>query len=243
MATGYSAQNRKGVRNRVAFFQARGIAPAAGFSSTVMDLARFASWQFRLLEKGGKEILKASTLREMHRVHWMNPDWKTTWGLGFSVYKVDNRTFVGHSGGCPGYRSVLVLDPEKKWAYVVMINANGVNPGKYATAMKELMAKVETPGKDGKSPVADLEPYCGLYDNQPWGGETVIVPWQGKLAVFNLPIPSPAKYWTLLEYVSENKFRRLRKDGKPAEEVIFERDKTGKVIRRLWSNNYKRKIK
>ena len=80
------------------FFLVNGIAPAAGFASTVEDVARFASWQLRLLEKGGKEILAANTLKEMHRVHWTDPDWNTTWGLGFSVSRSDGKTYVGHGG-------------------------------------------------------------------------------------------------------------------------------------------------
>lgn len=241
LATGYSALTRKGSRNKVAFFQARGISPAAGFSSTVLDLARFASWQFRLLAKGGKEILKAATLREMHRVHWMDPDWKTSWGLGFSVYKVDGRTFVGHGGSCPGYRSRLVLDPQKKWAYVVMINASGTNPGKYVTGMREILAKVKKPGK--REAAVDLEPYCGVYDSQPWGSETRIVPWQGKLAVFYLPTDSPARRMTLLKYVKKDVFRRIRDNKELGEEVVFERDKSGKVTRMIRHSNYNLKLK
>lgn len=45
------------------------------------DLASFASWQFNLLENGGEEVLQANTLREMHRVHWVDTDWKTTHGI------------------------------------------------------------------------------------------------------------------------------------------------------------------
>ena len=62
------------------FYETRGIAPAAGFASNVEDLASFASWQFRLLNKGGSEVLKASTLREMQRVHWVDPNWKNDMG-------------------------------------------------------------------------------------------------------------------------------------------------------------------
>jgi CubicO group peptidase (beta-lactamase class C family) len=243
LATGYSAMTRQGKRNQVAFFQARGIAPAAGFSSTVQDLARFASWQFRLLEKGGKEILRASTLREMQRVHWMDPDWKTTWGLGFSVYEVDGRTFVGHGGSCPGYRSILVIDPKKKWAYVVMINSSGVSPGKYATGMREILEKALKSKTEDKNPQVDLEVYSGLYSSQPWGSETILVPWQGKLAVFSLPTSSPAKRMTLLKYEKDDTFRRIRKNKELAERVIFERDKSGKVTRMHWNNNYRKKLK
>lgn len=243
LATGYSSLNRKGVRNKVAFFQARGIAPAAGFSSTVRDLARFASWQFRLLEKGGTEILRASTLREMQRVHWVNPDWQVTRGLGFGVYKMNDGTLVGHSGSCPGYRSTLWLDLRKKWAYVVMVNAGDVDPGKYIKGMRKILAEAEKPVKADKDTAIDLEPYCGIYDSQPWGSETIVVPWQGRLAVFGLPNSSPARYWTLLKHFKENTFRRIREDKKPGEEVVFERDKTGNVTRMLWHSNYENKLK
>ena len=128
MAIGYSALKRDGSREPVELFDARGITAAAGFSSTVEDLSRFASWQFRLLEKGRAELLQASTLKEMQRVHWMDPDWTTSWGLGFSVSKQGTNTLVGHGGSCPGYRTTLQLDPKEKMAYSVMINAGGESP-------------------------------------------------------------------------------------------------------------------
>jgi len=242
LATGYTAKKRNGSRGMLPLFQAEGIAAAAGFSSTVEDLALFASWQFRLLEKGGGEILKASTLREMQRVHWVDPDWKTTWGLGFSVWEVDGRTMVGHGGSCPGYRSTLTIDPGKKQAFVVMINAQGVSPGKYATGMREILNKAKDKGEEEKAEV-DLEAYAGLYDAQPWWGETAILPWQGKLAVFGLPSENPAKDLTLLKHIEGDTFRRLRKDETLGEEVVFERDKTGKVVRMWQHSNYENKIR
>jgi CubicO group peptidase (beta-lactamase class C family) len=78
LAIGYTGMHRSGMREPVDPFFTRGITAAAGFTSSVNDLASFASWQFRLLENGGKEVLDANTLREMHRVHWVDPDWETT---------------------------------------------------------------------------------------------------------------------------------------------------------------------
>jgi len=242
LATGYTAKKRDGTRSMLPLFQAEGIAAAAGFSSTVEDLARFASWQFRLLEKGGEEILKASTLREMHRVHWVNPDWKTTWGLGFSVREVDGRTMVGHGGSCPGYRSTLNIDPHKKQAFIVMINAQGVSPNKYASGIRDILKKATDKAKEEKAAV-DLEAYSGHYNAQPWWGETAVLPWQGKLAVFGLPSGNPAKSLTLLKHIEGDTFRRLRKDETLGEEVIFERDKTGKVVRMWQHSNYENKIR
>ena len=242
LATGYTAIKRDGTRDMLPLFQAKGITAAAGFSSTVEDLARFASWQFRLLEKGGEEILKASTLREMQRVHWVDPDWKTTWGLGFSVREVDGRTMVGHGGSCPGYRSTLNIDTHKKQAFIVMINAQGVSPNKYAAGMRDILKKVTNKVKEEQAAV-DLEAYAGHYEAQPWWGETAVLPWQGKLAVFGLPSEKPAQGLTLLKYIEGDTFRRLREDETLGEEVIFERDESGKVVRMWQHSNYKNKIK
>ena len=242
LATGYSALKRDGTREMLPLFQARGIAPAAGFSSTVEDLARFASWQFRLLEKGGEEVLKASTLREMHRVHWVDPDWETTWGLGFEVWKADGRMMVGHGGSCPGYRSTLNIDIPHKWAFIVMINAQGVSPGKYATGMRDILKKASNTVEEEKVAV-DLEDYAGYYNEQPWWGEKVVLPWKGKLAVLSLPSENPAKSLTLLKHIRGDTFRRLRKDKTLGEEVIFERDESGKVVRMWQHSNYSDKIR
>lgn len=243
LSTGYSALKRDGTRDMLKLFQARGIAPAAGFSSTVLDLARFASWQFRLLEKGGDEILKVSTLREMHRVHWVDPDWETTWGLGFYVYKGDGKTMVGHSGSCPGYRSTLEIDPQRKQAFIVMINAQGVNPEKYAKGMREILKKAEDKEKEEIEEGINLEDYAGYYDEQPWWGESAVIPWQGRLAVLGLPSENPAQGLILLKHIKEDTFRRVRKDETLGEEVVFERDETGKVVRMWQHSNYNNKIK
>ncbi|MFC2156500.1 serine hydrolase domain-containing protein [Acidobacteriota bacterium] len=244
LATGYSALKREGGRDMLQLFNARGIAPAAGFSSTVLDLARFASWQFRLLEEGGEEILKDSTLREMHRVHWVDPDWETAWGLGFSVSKVDGRTMVGHGGSCPGYRSTLRIDPIKKQAFVVMINAGGANPTLYANGIRAIIKRASSTKKEDVLPEGvELEDYSGLFSAQPWGGETAVFPWKGKLAVFGLPSNNPGERLTLLKCIKKDTFRRIRSDKELGEEVLFERDSDGNVIRMWQHGNFERKIK
>jgi CubicO group peptidase (beta-lactamase class C family) len=58
LAIGYSSEKRNRERDKVKFFQAKGIKAAAGFSSNVEDLGKFASWQFRLLDSTTTEILK-----------------------------------------------------------------------------------------------------------------------------------------------------------------------------------------
>lgn len=127
MATGFSATTRSGDRAPVPSFQADGLAPAAGYASSVLDLTELASWQFRLLEEGGEEVLKAPTLQKMHNVHWADPDWDVHWGLGFSVWQADGETYVGHGGSCPGFRSHLALRPDTKLGAGFAANANGTD--------------------------------------------------------------------------------------------------------------------
>lgn len=247
LATGYSAMTRKGTRNKLSFFQANGIAPAAGFSSTVNDLGKFASWQFRLLSTGGSEILNVNTLREMQRVHWLDPDWKTTWGLGFSVWQRKEKTFVSHGGSCPGYRSHLVLEPKSKIAIVFMANASGIDISTYTAGMYDIIAPAITAALDtttkAKKVEAGLTKYSGIYSMQPWGGEAAVLSWQGQLAMVYFPSKEPLENMDKLKHIAGNTFRRIRDDGELGEEIVFELDQKEKVIQLKQHSNYWPKVR
>ena len=137
LATGYGNLTRQGDRNPADFFTAQGIAPAAGFASTVEDLAKFAQWQFRL--RGDKEeVLHGYTLAEMQRVHFALPGSSTMRGLGFSYSTHDDDTFVGHGGSCPGFRSQFSMQNDDRIGVVVMVNAT-VTPSKYVYGIYDLV--------------------------------------------------------------------------------------------------------
>ncbi|MFY0627631.1 MAG: serine hydrolase [Reichenbachiella sp.] len=247
LAIGYSALTRIGKREKVNFFQANGIKPAAGFSSNVQDLGKFASWQFRLRDSTNTEILKPSTIRYMQNVHWTNPDWKTTWGLGFAVYKgAEGNTWVGHGGSCPGYRSTLQIDLKNKRAYSVMINANGTNPAKYANGISAIIKKVKTSKKeepsDKKIEKKNLQEYIGYYSPMPWWSEEFISTWDGKLVSLGLPSEKPGESMTFYKHIEGDTFRRIRDDEELGETRIFERDKNGRIINYRQHGNYSKRI-
>jgi CubicO group peptidase (beta-lactamase class C family) len=73
LATGYGRHLPDGSRSLSPFTDCHGITPAANMASTVEDLARFAMLQFRNGPAGGGQTLRGSTLREMLRVHWLEP--------------------------------------------------------------------------------------------------------------------------------------------------------------------------
>ena len=246
LATGYGALTRDGTRQPVTFFNARGIGPAAGFASTVEDLARFASWQFRLLAKGGSEVLRAHTLREMHRVHWVDPDFETTWGLGFAVWRNSDKTFIGHGGSCPGYRTQLLLRPDEKIATIFMANALGVNSQLFAQRMYDIVSPaIKAAASDSAQPKASdatLARYVGTYESS-FGGEFAVVAWDGSLAVLSLPTMDPLRGLIKLKKSSEHTFRRVRKDEALGEPVAFEVGPDGKVTRLVWHSNHYRRVR
>jgi CubicO group peptidase (beta-lactamase class C family) len=243
LATGYGPLNREGRRDVLPFFSARAIAPAAGFASNVQDLARFASWQFRLLGRGGSEVLKATTLREMYRVHWAEPDFETLWGLGFALQRRDGKVFVGHGGSCPGYRTHLLLMPDEKIASVVMANAQAVSVNAWAQRLYDIVAPAVKSAREaakGEAP-EDLARYAGAYSVFPWGGEVAVVPWKDGLAMIDLPTDDPVKDMLRLKKTGEHTFRRVRKDETLGEEVVFEMAADGRPARfKRHDNHYPR---
>jgi CubicO group peptidase (beta-lactamase class C family) len=247
LATGYSALDREGHRKAVPFFQARGIAPAAGYASNAEDLARFAQWQLRLLEKGGTEILKATTLREMQRVHWAEPDYKTLWGLGFGIQHEGKKTYVGHGGSCPGYRTQLMISPGDRAATVFMTNAQGVPASKWTKNILEIVTPAlsearKNPGT-AKSPDPALRRYTGTYDSQPWDGETAVVVWEDGLAMLSLPTSEPMEDLEKLKPAGEHRFRVVHKDDTLGEEVVFEMGPDGRATRFTRHSNVSPRIR
>ncbi|MFP5247564.1 MAG: serine hydrolase domain-containing protein [Thermoanaerobaculia bacterium] len=238
LAQGYSAKRRDGTRTPLPLFQTRGIAPAAGFASTVNDLAKFAMWQFRNRDAKSDPVLDPRTLREMYRPHFVDADFETYWGVDFATWKDGGTVFVGHGGSCPGYRTAFQLDPEKKVGVVVMANASGINTGRFAKAIYDIVTPTV---KNEATTAPDLSAYTGSYDAFPWDGETIVVAWGDGLATVDAPTMEPMRTLERLRKTGEHEFRRVLKDGSLGETYKFEIGPDGKATR-VWvhSNPYPR---
>jgi CubicO group peptidase (beta-lactamase class C family) len=243
LAIGYTGLGRSGTREPVNPFFTRGITPAAGFTSSVNDLARFASWQFRLLEEGGEGVLHANTLREMHRVHWIDDDKGWMFGLGFEIWRVGEITVVGHGGGCPGYITNFLMTPKKKIAIVALTNASDGRAKHVAQNMLKTISaalkKAETPSEDT---LPDFSMYEGNYQAPPWGGEVAIRQWGNQLVAITIPSDELDKAMTKLEHDKGHTFVRLTDDDEPRESWVFEMSDDGKAERILQHSGYWKRI-
>ena len=239
LAKGYSGVNRQGLRHLLPFFTANGVTPAAGFTSSVTDLAKFLQWQNRLLKTGKAEVLKASTLREMQRVQWFDPEGVINRGLGFVVTPRAGTMIVGHGGSCPGYKSIVQLDTKTGFGVAVFINAPDGIPGKFSDGIFKILNAYAASTRDPLP--RDLSPYTGLYDPQvEWGFETAVMPWKGKLLMFSLPASDPigARPNLIRPTTTPDQFTIDRKDDLPGKSIRFERDGSGKVVRVWVDGNY-----
>ena len=235
MAIGYSGFGREQKREKVVPFDAKALAPAFGFTSTVNDLARFASWQFRTLAGQDDSVLQQNTLREMHRVHWVDPDWETTWGIGFNVRKLETTTAVGHGGGCPGYITAFMMVPSKKVAAIALTNAGDGPAGLIAQTMLAklgpALAKAQKPASEAAKPATgvNLKDYAGNFSGGVWGGELAVRVWGDQLSLVNIPDDN-LKDITKLKHQTGDTFVRLNKQGEAREAWVFKRDDAGRVV-------------
>jgi CubicO group peptidase (beta-lactamase class C family) len=236
IATGYGRRLPDGTRQVMEITDYNGISPAASISSNIEDLAKFASLQFSDGNLGDRQILKKSTLREMQRVHWLQPSWKSGWGLGFSVWRRDEKTFVGHAGWVAGYRTQLLLCPDNKIGVIVMSNAEDGSPSFFANKIFDVVAPVIKKVTEPPVKIAEFNPewkkYVGKYsDPFDWEYEVMILNNELVLYGFNYP-PDENPKDGIIELTPEGKntFRMTGENGN-GELLVFEMDSNDRVKR------------
>lgn len=240
-STGYTDHDASGHRDPIAPYMLDGFAPAAGFAASVIDLSRFAAWQFRLLETGEEEILSRKTLRNMHRVHWMDPGDPESGinGLGFYHMTIGTTPVIGHGGYCLGHRAEFVMDNASQIAVTTMVNANDISPSLLAAAVYELTADAlkatrdeeSTSDSDVLATLKDMQQFEGVYR---WPGAPdgvyLIPKADGELEQIQLFSDQPAQTARSYRRIGGDLFRRVRKDGDLGEDLLFERDESGEIV-------------
>ncbi|MFN7177200.1 MAG: serine hydrolase domain-containing protein [Thermaurantiacus sp.] len=237
-AVGHGSRRTGWSRQPVPAYTLNGVAPAAGFASTANDLARFAAWQFRLLEGGGEEVLKATTLREMQRTHWVTPDKPDeARGLGFAIIPHGGKTLVGHGGYCPGYRSSLLIRPQDRIAVILLANVDDLDTAALARELYDLVSPALVASATPAARTADWGALEGRY-GRPQSALDVFVVQVGD-ELLTVPLFQPrgvARDIERWQPAGPDRFRRLLDTGALGEDLRFVRDSRGRVTQ-LWRHS------
>jgi D-alanyl-D-alanine carboxypeptidase len=236
LAVGYGRRVPGRGRDVEPFVDMGAESPAANLASNVEDLAKFVSSQLRDGPVGGQQILRGSTLREMHRIQWLRPDWQSGWGLGFSVRRAGDEVRIGHGGSLPGHRTQIEFAPAQKLGVIVLTNANDGDPLRYVNQAFALLgpaaAKAATAPETPKVPEPRWQRYVGRYA---WKfSEMQIQILNGELTMIVPEADNPWSSRIILRPVGPNTFMMVATGPtyEPIGEILtFEMDGKEKVTR------------
>ncbi len=245
LATGYGSRMPDGSREVLPFVDARGMAAATGLTSTVEDMARFVSAQFREGGRGGERILSTASLREMHRVRMLETTWTRGQGIGFSVQRIDGRLYVGHGGGYPGYTTYTLIQLDDEVATIALTNTNDSNPSQIARELMETVGQAFAEATAEEPVVAAWDPawarFAGVYASR-WGRTQVIV-MDDRLVTMN-PWSSSLGEPQELEPLGDGTFRMVAPTGGgPVGEIVRFVEEDGEVVRMITGDSYSTRIR
>ena len=244
MATGYGRRMPDGSRQVFPFVDARGMGAATGLTSTVEDMARFVSAQFREGSRGGDRLLSTASLREMHRVRMLETTWTRGQGIGFSVQRRDGRLYVGHGGGYPGYTTNTSIQLDSEVGVIVLTNTNDSNPAQIAQQLMESVGHAIA-GATAVEPEAVAwdpawERFAGVYRSR--GGETRVLVLNDRLVSMN-PWATGIGH-TELEPIGDGTFRMIAPTGGgPVGEIVRFVEENGEVVRLVTGDSYSVRIR
>jgi RNA polymerase sigma-70 factor (ECF subfamily) len=204
-----------------------------GLWSCVQDLARWISFQLRAHTglPADTPVLAAASMREMHKPRYLaDDDWLSAWGISWFADRRDGVSWIGHSGGIPGFTTSVRFDPRQQVGAIVLHNG----PGFTAELARELAVTAcrlagPAPSATPAPAPARYRPLLGLYTRTGLGGGVLSLEWRaGKLAFLIPEAPS----WQLVLEPTSNPDVFITGPGTDlsGENVIFRRDDDGRVL-------------
>ena len=240
LAVGYGRRMPDGTREVLPFTDARAMGAATGITSTVEDMAKFVSAQFRRGKMGGRQILSTGSLREMHRVRFVENDWNSGTGIGFGSSRVAGKTYVGHSGGYPGFTTQTFMQLDPKVGVIVLTNTNDSNPGDIARQLMNTVGEAVVKATAQKPKTVAWDPswarFAGLYRGHFGDSQVVLLNQRLVIITPNGPnVDNPIA----LEPIGNGLFRFTAPGGGgPVGEVVRFVEEGGRVTRMITGDSY-----
>jgi D-alanyl-D-alanine carboxypeptidase len=243
MAVGYGRRMPDGSRMKMPFVNARALGPATGLTSTVEDMARFVSLQFRKGKPGGDQILSTAALRDMHRVRMLESTWTRGNAIGFAVTREKDKVYVGHGGSYAGYKTHTLIQLEDKVGVIVLANADDAGPADLAMRLMQSVGEAVAKAAAAK-PDVRWDPawsrFAGLYRNR--FGDTQVVEMDRALVTLDPTAPTfdnPNR----LEPLGEGRFRLAsRTGGVSVGETVRFVEENGRVVRMYAGDSFSDRV-
>jgi CubicO group peptidase (beta-lactamase class C family) len=205
----------------------------SGLYSTVGDLARWASF----LADPDESVLAPASVAQMHDLQIMaEPDWTLGWGLGIELWRRGERVYGGHTGGFPGFLSIVLYSRRDRIGAVLLTNAStwpklSATGLDLAEAALEELAPEREPWRPEEAAPAEILPLLGRWWSE--GDETIFSWRNGKLEA-RLAAAPPEREPSVFELEAEDRFRVV--SGRERGEVLrVVRDDRGEVARLYWA--------
>lgn len=248
LAVGYGRRMPDGSREVLPFTDARGMAAATGITSSVADMAKFVSAQFRRGQTGGRQILSSGSLREMHRVRSLENDWASGSGIGFAVTRVRDQTYVGHGGGYPGYTTYTLIQLDDRVGVIVLTNTNDSEPAAIARQLMSTVGAAVAKAAKASAPrpaVVAWDPswarFAGLYRGR--GADAHVVLLDRRLVIITPNAPTLDNP-IALEPLGGGTFRHVAPTGGgPVGEVVRFVEAGGRVVRMITGDSYVERVR
>lgn len=131
MALPYMAEGPEEFRSVYLLKKDNTMQSAGGLITTAADLAKWANVHLNEGKLNGKQVFSQKIMQDAHR-NWASCDEKrgpfqaAGYGYGWLVGELAGQKAVWHSGGFPGYLSVMSFLPEHKLGVNVLINEPSV---------------------------------------------------------------------------------------------------------------------
>lgn len=243
LATPYGRRLPDGSIEQFGFVDARGMASATGMTSTVEDLAKLVSAQFRAGPRGGQQILSAAAMREMFRIRNIEQNWSSGVGLGFRLNRIRDQTWIGHTGGYPGYVTQTLFQLNDKLGVIVLTNSQDAALEDITTQLIATVGQAVVKAATSTPPVRwdpAWERFAGLYRSR--GSDSQVVVLNKRLVIVNVAAPNvdnPVR----LEPLGGGRFRFVTPTGGgPVGETVHFEERPGRPMRMVIGDNWSDRI-
>jgi CubicO group peptidase (beta-lactamase class C family) len=206
-----------------------------GLWSSVADLARWVSFQLRAYREPALtgQVLDARSLREMHKPRYLADDqWTQAWGISWCGTRQEEVTWIGHSGGIPGFTSTICFDPAAQVGAIVLVNGTigSVSIGlELAAAARELTRdRRPAPGPPPAPAPANHRPLLGIYARADLGGWLLRLEWRDGQLTF-MAAEAPGWHVILTPTADPDRFGIADGGSVPGGSVTFRRSAGGRV--------------